>query len=75
MLGLEVAIGGDWLSPRQAEYWPVLSISLIGAALWRPPRRDSGARPDTNPPTSVAGAVVVGFLARGAVELLRSVLV
>lgn len=73
-LGLEVAVGGDWLRPMQTEYWRVLSIPLIGVALWKPTRSDLEARPDTDPPTLIAGAVVVGFLARGAVDLIRVVL-
>jgi len=74
ILGVDVAVGSDWLWPMHTVYLRIISIPLIGAVLWNLTPRDLRARPDTDAPTAVAGAVVIGFLARGAVDLIRLVL-
>jgi len=53
------------------DFWRVCSVLMIGCVLSCLIGRKPGCRPDPNPPVALAGAVVVGFMARGAIDLLR----
>jgi hypothetical protein len=58
-----------------AEFWRVSSIPFIGWALSKFIVREQGFRPQTDPPLRLAGAVAIGFVVRGAVDLLLSLII
>ena len=70
---LEIALG-DLIWPVSADFWRVFSIPFIGWALSDFIVRDQEFRSQTDPPLLLAVAVAIGFMVRGAVDLLQSLI-
>ncbi len=61
----------DYVWSIFAESLRVCVVLMIGYVLSYLIGRKPGCRPYPNPPTSLAGAVLLGFIARGSIDLFR----
>ena len=73
LVGLEIAFG-DLIWPVSADFFRFCSIPFIGWALSDFIVRARGFRPQTDPPLLLPGAVSIGFMARGAIDLIQSLI-